>query len=181
MRAFSRWILVAAAVVAVSGCDQTRKVLGMDKRAPDEFTVYSRAPLSLPPNYDLRPPTPGESRPQDAAPTDMAERILRGNRNAPLQAAPAGSSAGVQSLLKETGALMALPDIRATVNRETTTIAEENKRVTDKIIFWRKPDQPGTVVDAEKEAQRIRENQALGKPVTEGDTPTIQRRKRGLF
>jgi hypothetical protein len=37
------------------------------------------------------------------------------------------------------------------------------------------------VVDPQAEQQRIEENQALGKPVTEGETPTIERKKRGLL
>jgi hypothetical protein len=54
--------------------------------------------------------------------------------------------------------------------------------MTERLMFWRKPDpEYGTVVDASKEAQRIRENQALGKPVAEGVTPTIARRKRALL
>jgi hypothetical protein len=36
-------------------------------------------------------------------------------------------------------------------------------------------------VDAEKEAKRIREAQIAGKPITDGKTPTIQRRSKGLL
>lgn len=170
-------VLLAAAFL-VAGCDNTKKVLGLEKRAPDEFAVYSRAPLSLPPNYALRPPAPGESRPQELTATAAAERALRGKATV---AAPADASAGTVALLKQTGSLDALPNIRATVNLESAALADEDKRVTDKILFWKKPTPEGTVVDAEKEAQRIRENQAMGKAITEGDTPVIQKRKRGLF
>ena len=52
------------------------------------------------------------------------------------------------------------------------------------MIFW-VDDKPfeGTVVDAEKEQQRIRENQALGKPITEGETPQVKKKraKKGLL
>ncbi len=55
----------------------------------------------------------------------------------------------------------------------------------DRIMFWRKPGETaqGSVVDPAREAKRIRENQALGRPITEGDTPTIERERgvRGLF
>jgi hypothetical protein len=37
------------------------------------------------------------------------------------------------------------------------------------------------LVDPAKESQRIKENQALGRPVTEGETPTIERREQGIF
>ena len=55
----------------------------------------------------------------------------------------------------------------------------------DSLLFWQKQDPPGTVVNAKEEQQRLRENAALGKPVTEGSTPVIERRKKapleGLF
>jgi hypothetical protein len=174
------WLALA---LALGACEDTRKILGLDKRPPDEFSVYSRAPLSLPPNFDLRPPTPGEARPQETAPTTEAEQALRGRRPGAVreQPAPEGSSAGVRALLRQTGGLTAQPNIRVVVNEEAAALALENERITDKILFWRKPEPEGTVVNAEKENQRIRENQALGKPVTEGDTPIIQRKKRGLF
>lgn len=169
--------------LALGACEDTRKILGMDKRPPDEFSVYSRAPLSLPPNYDLRPPAPGEARPQETAPSTEAEQALRGRRPGAVeeQPAPVGSSAGVRALLRQTGGLAAQPNIRTLVNEEAAALVQESERVTDKILFWRKPEPEGVVVNAEKENQRIRENQALGKPVTEGDTPIIQRKKRGLF
>ena len=174
------WFTLA---LTLGACDDAKKMLGLDKRPPDEFTVYSRAPLSLPPNYDLRPPAPGEARPQETAPTIEAEQALRGRRPGSVQEQPApeGSSAGVRALLRQTGGLTAQPNIRTLINEEASALIQENERVTDKILFWRKPEPEGTVVNAEKENQRIRENQALGKPVTEGDTPIIERRKRGLF
>jgi len=178
------WITVLVAVSALlAGCDTTKKVLGLEKRSPDEFAVYSRAPLSLPPDYNLRPPAPGETRPQEVTPTTQAEQALRGGtaRNLQTAAPPAGSTVGVQALLRQTGGLNAVPNIRMLINEEASQLALENKRITDKILFWKKPEPEGVVVDAQKETQRIRENQALGKPITEGETPSIKRRGRGLF
>ena len=174
------WLALA---LSLGACEDARKIIGMDKRPPDEFSVYSRAPLSLPPNYDLRPPAPGEARPQETAPSTEAEQALRGRRPGAVQEQPApeGASAGVRALLRQTGGLTAQSNIRAVVNEEAAALVQENERVTDKILFWRKPEPEGTVVNAEKENQRIRENQALGKPVTDGETPIIQRKKRGLF
>jgi hypothetical protein len=48
-------------------------------------------------------------------------------------------------------------------------------------MFWRTPEDRSPVVDAPREAQRLRENAALGKPVDDGETPTIQRRKKALL
>ena len=40
---------------------------------------------------------------------------------------------------------------------------------------------PGTVVDPQKEAQRLKENAAIGKAPTEGDTPVIRKKKKAIF
>ena len=44
---------------SLSACSGVKKKLGLENSAPDEFLVTSRAPLSLPPEYDLRPVTDG--------------------------------------------------------------------------------------------------------------------------
>lgn len=49
-------IVIILAVTALLGaCSGMKKTLGIEKEAPDEFMVMSRAPLSLPPEYNLRP------------------------------------------------------------------------------------------------------------------------------
>ena len=42
---------------SLSACSGVKKKLGLENSAPDEFLVTSRAPLPLPPEYDLRPVT----------------------------------------------------------------------------------------------------------------------------
>lgn len=46
-------ILVVLALSACGGI--TKDKIGLSKQAPDEFMVTTRKPLSLPPEYDLRP------------------------------------------------------------------------------------------------------------------------------
>ena len=48
-------------------------------------------------------------------------------------------------------------------------------------MFWREEVPPGRIIDADAEAKRLRENAALGKPVTAGETPTIERKKKALL
>ena len=57
-----RVVLWVVAVALLGGCTDLRKVFTRTKSPPDEFAVYSRAPLSMPPNYGLRPPAPGQTR-----------------------------------------------------------------------------------------------------------------------
>ena len=47
------------------------------------------------------------------------------------------------------------------------------------MMFWQKPSPTGDVVNAEAEAQRLRENAALGKSPVTGPTPVIKPRQRG--
>jgi len=182
-----RWIVLAATVaVVVGGCGDTKEMLGQGKRPPDEFAVYSRAPLSLPPDFALRPPAPGTARPQNVIPRDTAKQALLGEQF-DTQAGGAssldvvGASPGTQVLLERTGALDAKPDIRTQVNSETSILAEEDQSFTERLMFWGTPTEYGTVVDPVQEARRIHENQALGQPVTEGETPTIERKRRALL
>ena len=74
-----RVVLFAVACTAglsVAGCGDLRRAVGMDRVGPDEFAVESRAPLTIPPEYDLRPPAPGAPRPQEVTATDRARRVI---------------------------------------------------------------------------------------------------------
>jgi hypothetical protein len=52
----ARSAIVAAAIIALAGCDSFRSSLGLDRHVPDETQVVARPPLTLPPDYSLRPP-----------------------------------------------------------------------------------------------------------------------------
>ncbi len=161
----------------LSGCGDARKALGFDKSTPDEFNVISRAPLSLPPDYALRPPQPGAVRPQEQG---LPQRAMAAVTGTPVSAerGNADASVGESALLAKVGAERANPNIRDVVDRESTVLAIADITLIDKLMFWRKPDDLSPVVDPERETQRMRENAALGRPVNEGDTPTIRRRRK---
>jgi len=183
MSKFSLIIALFVGAALLGGCEDVRSALGQTKSAPDEFAVYSRAPLSLPPEYGLRPPAPGTSRPQEVMPRDEARRAMLGAKNAlkTSDAVPEESSPGIQILLKNLGTQDANPNIRTTINRETTILGEEDKSFAESIMFWNTETQYGLVVDPTKEAKRIRGNQALGRPITEGEVPTIERKHEALL
>jgi hypothetical protein len=67
------------------------------------------------------------------------------------------------------------------VDQETAADEESSKSVLDDLIFWRKPEPYGTVVDPVAEQKRLQENQALGQPVETGNTPIIERKQKGLL
>jgi len=185
-----RKIVVACSVLAagaLSGCSDTRKALGLEKSAPDEFNVVARAPLSLPPDYRLRPPQPGAARPQEGTVQQQAKQnIFRASDSTERPQAASlppqgGRSEGEMALLRQAGADKEDPNIRQTVNAESNRQLDADRSFVDSLMFWRTPPQPGTVIDAQQESQRLRENLALGRPATEGETPIIQRKKKALL
>jgi hypothetical protein len=176
---WGRLAVVALAVTVLAGCGDTRKMLGLDKTTPDEFRIVSRAPLSLPPDYALRPPDPGAPRPQEQTIPQRAVAAVTGA--APSSSPTGGLSAGESALLAHAGTNQVDPKIREIVDRENSTIVTANTTFMDHLMFWRTAEDPSPVVDASKESQRLRENAALGKPVDDGQTPTITRRKKALL
>jgi hypothetical protein len=63
-------------LLALPGCSDVRAVLGMDRTGPDEFAVESRAPLLIPPDFNLRPPQPGATRPNEVTAAERARRVI---------------------------------------------------------------------------------------------------------
>ncbi|WP_341914868.1 DUF3035 domain-containing protein [Ferrovibrio terrae] len=181
-------LALLACAVLLTGCDSTKEALGLTKKSPDEFVVVTKAPLVLPPEFGLRPPDPGAPRPQEVPARDRAAAAFGGNSTdaagqiTPLSRGAVANqprSAGEQALLQQARAGNADPDIRRKVNDEFTQLAERDRRFVDRLMFWQKPEDPGLAVDPAKEAQRLRENAATGKPATTGTVPTIKRRERG--
>ncbi|BAI71342.1 hypothetical protein AZL_007040 [Azospirillum sp. B510] len=177
---------LALAAMTLAGCSDVRRSIGLDRQSPDEFSVVSRAPLTLPPSMqDLPKPRPGAARPQDATPTQTAAGAVFGNA-ARGAAKTAGSTAGEKSLVAQAAARDGIdPNIRAKVDQETTQLIVADKSWIDSLLFWQTQEPPVSIVDPGKEQQRLREAQAQGKPVDGAATPTIERKRKapleGLF
>lgn len=65
-----------SSLLLLSGCSGFRQAIGLDRTGPDEFAVESRAPLTIPPEFDLRPPTPGAPRPQEVTAAERARKVI---------------------------------------------------------------------------------------------------------
>ena len=169
---------VAIAGLTLAGCstDLTRD-FGFTRDPPDAFAVTTRAPLSMPPDYNLRPPHPGASRPQEISEQQQAQEAL--TPQIALNGTPTGQDSAGQNALVQAAGPAAPKNIRAEVNNEAATEASQNGSFVNKLLFWRKEQPPGIVVDPQKEAQRIRENAALGRSQELGDTPIIQPKQKG--
>ena len=69
-------VLCLAGSLLIAGCTDFKKTIGLEPTLPDEFAVESRAPLTIPPDFDLRPPTPGAPRPQEQASNQQAKQLI---------------------------------------------------------------------------------------------------------
>jgi len=170
----------------LGGCSAFENLGGGKKVSPDEFKIVSHSPLTMPPNAELRPPRPGEPRPQEMTPADQAKEalspVLAGRTQQRVTGAggPIATTGSEQALVARAGQGGIDPNIRSRVNQDTRTINDNDKGFIDSLIFWQDPQPTGVVLDPTKEQQRIRDAQAAGQPAT-GSTPTITRRKRGML
>ena len=171
MRVALKILPVLALPLVLAACSgDAERVLGLTRDVPDEFTVTTRAPLSLPPDFSVRPPNPGARRPQELTPQQAAEASL-----APGTAL--GGTAGPQTPGQD--ALIASAGPAAPGNMRDQVASESSldrppTGLSDRLMFWKSPATPGTLLDPSAESQRLRENAALGQPVNAGQTPIIQ-------
>jgi len=177
--------LIALAPLSLGGCSAFENLGGGKKVSPDEFKIVSYSPLTMPPNAELRPPRPGEPRPQETSPADQAREALSPTMAARIQprdanAPPRAGDASEQALVAKASQGGVDPNIRSQVNQDTRVLNDKNKSFIDDLIFWQDKQPTGTIVDPSKEQQRLRDAQASGQPST-APTPTITLRKRGLL
>jgi hypothetical protein len=128
-------LLLGAAGLA--GCDSASRAFGLTKVTPDEFRVVTKAPLTLPPDYSLRPPQPGEPRPQELQPESAARQAIEGQRQGDVR------SDGERLFVAQAGADRADPLIRYVVDDEFGNLAHKDKSFADWVMFWHKG-QPAT-------------------------------------
>jgi hypothetical protein len=192
---------VSIAVLSIlTGCGRgtVQDALGMGKRSPDEFSVVSRAPLVLPPDYGLRPPGAGESRPGVDTPAEHARASLTGgDLQQPAGTAPArtdremvsaafdergqAATSGERALLAEATPAPADPQIRRKIAEENMQLAEVEQALFTRLVKWTEPSTLSVAVDPVAETERLRTNKAEGKPPTEGESPVITQRRQSVL
>ncbi len=147
-------IFVAAGATAC----QSKRQQGLAAQVPDDFRVVQRAPLEIPPEYALRPPSPGEPRPQELDPEAAARSALN-----PVRADPT-ATAGERSLVARAGGLEASAVIKAVVDDEQGDLAHKSKAFADLVMFWKqgdstvataRDDNTSTPIDPAAEATRL--------------------------
>ena len=154
---------------------EVKETLGMERQSPDEFRVVSRPPLSLPPDFNTlpQPSTGNEDRigQQDASRT--AQTLITGTTPATVKA-----SAADQQFLNKAGADKIDTSARSQLREEREAATKEKSMLES---FAAPNPRKDPVVDATKEAARLKQNQASGKPVTAGETPEVKGRDTGVL
>ncbi|MGV6818995.1 MAG: DUF3035 domain-containing protein, partial [Parvularcula sp.] len=125
------FVALGALATTVSGCSSMGKAMGVGKNPPDEFAIVTKAPLSVPPDYALRPPRPGETRPERQSTSERTRQLLLGDASSepPTQ--------GELALLQQIDAINVDPNIRAILAAENGGRAEKEASFANQLIFWR--------------------------------------------
>ena len=157
--------LTAALPLAACG-DDVAKAFGFTRNNPNEFTVTTRAPLTLPSTDALPPPAPGEARPQEqSARLEALETIAP---DVALHGAYGGPTPGQNVLVAQAGQFAAAPRQRGGELRNSAGLI-------DGLMFWRgRP--AAAIVDASAENRRLSEAAAQGQAPTDGPTPVLDPR-----
>jgi hypothetical protein len=154
------WMCLVAigAVLALGGCSNgARQPLGMTTGSPDESLSVAHAPLTLPPDYNVRPPEQGAPPPQGGTAAAPAQTPLDANNGgtAPATgdtASGPAQSAGEVALLQNAGAAGIDPDIRAQIDTETSAQVERDQTLISHLVLWRtaQPEGQTTIITTRK-------------------------------
>lgn len=134
-RACATWIAAGlGGAMLLSGCQSIREATGAAKTPPDEFTVLTKSPLVIPPDFNLRPPQPGIASRNDPDADETG-----GNLNLPQGGATAASlgatySDGEKLLLTKTNALSVDPNIRKTITTDVG-LEDQGPGFAQKVLF----------------------------------------------
>lgn len=141
-------------VGGLTACSEsTKESLGLARRTPDAFSVVTRAPLDIPPDYYLRPPTPGAPRPQEQTPDAQAANALIGGKPVAKSASKIESA-----VLQQANVGAADPNIRSTIDAETIEIIQSEQPTINKIIGkgGDLSTAPAPVIDPKQELERLK-------------------------
>jgi len=133
--------------VIINSCSGVKEKMGLIKKAPDEYQVYENKPLTLPPNFDLRPPVDGNIENKE----ESNEKLIFSEDNEKDES----FSVSDEILLIAVGEKDSDKNIRKIINEENS-IQEVEKSLLDKIldfdpIFEVQDKEESNEINAEKE------------------------------
>lgn len=152
-----RVALLGGAAVALIGCQSIREAAGVVKTPPDEFAVVTKAPLVIPPDYNLRPPKPGAPPTNQSSPTDTAEAVMTGDSPEAVAASlPNNYSAAEKNMLANTGGATSDHTVRSQIAADNKAMTTASPSFTDQLLFRSPPDPyAGHPLDADAEHAKL--------------------------
>ena len=148
-------VLCLASVLVLSACagggEDVKEKLGLKSPPPDEFSVVTRAPLAVPPDYTLRPPRPGEGRPNELTVREQAKKTVFGKSDVVSESAPQQDG----SFLGKLGATKADPNVRSSIDTEIKALDAAEQPAAEKLLFWKSKKVPGKTIDPVEEKKRL--------------------------
>jgi hypothetical protein len=128
--------LVCAAALALGGCDTLREQAGLTKQSPDEFAVMTKAPLIIPPDFNLHPPLPGTAPLNQQDPTGEAQAALFASSDPAVVAAnmKGDFSMGEKLLLAQAGAQRADPTVRGQLQSDVPGMQGADPAFTNRVL-----------------------------------------------
>jgi Protein of unknown function (DUF3035) len=166
--------------LSLSGCSDVKQAFGLQKTLPDEFDVVSNAPLAIPPDFNLRPPSPGAPPTQGESPTAQAkETIFRAaGQTASTANGDAALSPGESDILQAAGATGNQADIRQVVNEEAAESHPFDNSFVDRLMFWRQNKKAQqALLDPVKETARLEQTSRERTIATQFSAPPTVERK----
>jgi len=132
--------LCLAGPLLMAGCSDFKKSVGLEPTLPDEFAVESRAPLTIPPDFELRPPQPGAARPQEKTADQQAKQVMEGAG----PGEPGKQASDFRLRRSEDG----LPDIGAPSGQAPDqSAAVADKSLSSKLLDYQGTSETGTPVE----------------------------------
>jgi len=134
-------LLILAAGAALAAAPACSSNGGGTGSTPNEFRVVTKAPLSVPPEYNLRPPGAGTTTPAEVEAATTGVTTAFGTTHGQ------NASASEKALVAAAGANAANPAVRAQIDYEETKAIRKSSSISDRVFFWRK-DKPEDAASA---------------------------------
>jgi hypothetical protein len=129
-----------AGVGLLTGCSDFKQIIGLDPTMPDEFAVESRAPLTIPPDFNLRPPEPGAPRPQEQSTDKQAQQIME-------QAGPGGAGTKEAADFRLRSAENGLPNLGGNSQAPDPAGMVGSQSLSNKLLDYSDTGNAGATVD----------------------------------
>jgi Protein of unknown function (DUF3035) len=160
MRLLNTVVALSFCAAALGGCESFRQAAGLNKKPPDEFAVTTKAPLVIPPDFNLQPPLPGAPPTNSLDPSSNAEAALFNASTDPQTIASrmgGNLTPGEKMLLANAKAQAADPGIRARLNADQrAAVQNADRSFTDRILSSSVTPDNGKPINADAEVNKGR-------------------------